>query len=39
MIDRVTVSASAGRCCVRELQDGIGNPAPGHRAVMIAVGR
>jgi hypothetical protein len=26
-------------CFVRELHDGIGNPAPGRRAVVIAVGR
>ena len=29
----------AGRCVVRELQDGIGDPAPGHGAVIIAGGR
>ena len=28
-----------GRRCVRELPDGVGNPAPGRRAVVIAVGR
>ena len=28
-----------GRCCVRELPDGVGNPAPSHRAVVIAGGR
>ena len=28
-----------GWCCVRERPYGIGNPAPGHRAVVIAVGR
>jgi hypothetical protein len=28
-----------GWCCVRELPYGIGNPAPGHCAVVIAVGR
>jgi hypothetical protein len=35
----VPIMHRSGRCCVLELQDGIGNPAPGHGAVVIAFGR
>src|SRR5438874_2174439 len=28
-----------GRCCVRELPDGVGNPAPGSRPIVILVDR